>query len=85
MPTKEQIQWEYFNRMRRCSLYKDSYLAKLAKINQIRQFIQMGGCIENSPLYDDYLKLVDESGGMYFIFDDNIGKDVNMTKEEEKV
>ena len=47
--------------------------------------MQMGGCIEQSPLYDDYLKLVDESGGMYFVFDDNVGKDVNMTKEEEKI
>jgi chromosome condensin MukBEF MukE localization factor len=44
----------------------------------------LGGSIKDSPLYDDYLKLVDESGGMYFIFDENVGKDINMTKEQEK-
>lgn len=81
MLTPEQLQHEYYQRLRRRSLYKYSYLAKIQKIQQIRQFIISGGNIETSPLYEDYLKLVDESGGAYFIFDDNIGENVNMTKE----
>ena len=79
---RKEVEWR--NRLWRHSL-NGPRLAKLSRIWQIRQFMQMGGCIEQSPLYDDYLKLVDESGGMYFVFDDNVGRDVNMTKEEVKI
>lgn len=84
MFASEQLQqYEYYQRLRRRSMYK--YSAKLQKIQQIRQFIISGGAIETSPYYEDYLKLVDESGGAYFIFDDNVGKNVNMTKENGEV
>lgn len=84
MLTPQQIQqYEYYQRLRKRSLYK--YSAKMQKIQQIRKFIIAGGCIEKSPYYEDYLKLVDESGGAYFVFDDNIGENVNMTKENGEV
>lgn len=81
MLTPEQLQYEYYQQLRKRSLYRYSQLIKIQKIQQIRQFIIGGGDIKTSPYYDDYLRLVDESGGAYFVFDDNVGTDVNMTKE----
>lgn len=81
---QQELYYQYLERQRRQSIYKQYYnYLKYQKIQEIRQFIQAGGDIKESSLYDDYLKLVDESDGKYFIFDDNMGDNQNLTKEEE--
>ncbi len=86
--TQEQIQYAYMQQLRRRSLYRQKQLQniKLQKIQNIRNFIAAGGDPSTDPHYkDDYFALFAESNGAYFVFDDNVGKDVRLTKEEEDV
>lgn len=82
--TEQQIQYQYMERLRRQTLYRN-YAVKLQSIQAIRQFIWSGGDIKSSPMYEDYLRLVDEYGERLFVFDENVGDGAGMTKEDGNV
>ena len=83
--TQQQLQYAYFDRLHKQTAYR-SWQLKAMKIQNIRNYIRSGGDPSQNPnLKDDYAILWAESNGAYFIFDDNIGQNITLIKDEENL
>ena len=83
--TQQQLQYAYWERDRRQTIYRQ-YLAKLQKIQNIRNYIIGGGDPTKNPdMKDDFAILWAESDGAYFIFDDNMGLNATLIRDEERI
>ena len=85
MTNEQQLQYAYLERLRRQALYKyQLYNLKIQRIQNIQNYLKAGGSKDDPGVKDEYDALVAEFGESIFIFEDNVGDNVLLTKEDSE-
>ena len=86
MITDKQLQYAYLERLRRQTLYKyQLYNLKIQRIQNIQNYLKAGGSKDDPEIRDEYYALVSEFGENIFVLEDNVGKNIPLTKEEQGI
>ena len=84
--TQQQIQYAYLERIRKQVLYRyQLYNLKIQRIQNIQNYLKAGGSKDDPEIKDEYEALVSEFGESIFVFEDNVGNNVPLTKEEQDI
>lgn len=79
------MQYAYLERLRRQTLYRyQLYNLKIQRIQNIQNYLRAGGSKDDPDIKDEYDALVSEFGESIFIFEDNVGDNVPLTKEDSE-
>lgn len=85
MIAEQQMQYAYLERLRRQTLYRyQLYNLKIQRIQNIQNYLRAGGSKDDPGVKDEYDALVAEFGESIFIFEDNVGDNVPLTKEDSE-
>ena len=83
MIAEQQMQYAYLERLRRQTLYRyQLYNLKIQRIQNIQNYLKAGGSKDDPEIKDEYEALVSEFGESIFVFEDNVGNNVPLTKED---
>ena len=86
MTNEQQLQYAYLERLRRQALYRyQLYNLKIQRIQNIQNYLKAGGSKDDPEIKDEYEALVSEFGESIFVFEDNVGNNVPLTKEEQDI
>ena len=86
MITDKQLQYAYLERLRRQTLYKyQLYNLKIQRIQNIQKYLKAGGSKDDPEIRDEYYALVSEFGDNIFVLEDNVGNNIPLTKEEQRI
>lgn len=84
--TQQQIQYAYLERIRKQALYRyQLYNLKIQRIQNIQNYLKAGGSKDDPEIKNEYEALVSEFGESIFVFEDNVGNNVPLTKEEQDI
>ena len=84
--TQQQLQYAYLERIRKQALYRyQLYNLKIQRIQNIQNYLKAGGSKDDPEIKDEYEALVSEFGESIFVFEDNVGNNIPLTKEEQDI
>lgn len=84
--TQQQLQYAYLERIRKQALYRyQLYNLKIQRIQNIQNYLKAGGSKDDPEIKYEYEALVSEFGESIFVFEDNVGNNVPLTKEEQDI